>query len=106
MSNELSIDDSDLSMRAPVGFIILSHAGLEPQKRLIRALNRAYNDPPVAIPHDFSQSRIDIAQLYGDIRFVKPSLITRWGDISLVHAGLAALRDLYDHRDPELVYHP
>jgi Core-2/I-Branching enzyme len=101
MSNGLSIDDSDFSMRAPLGFIILSHAELEPLKRLIRALNRAYNDPPIAIHHDFSQSRIDVAQLRGDIRLVNPSLITRWGDISLVHATLAALRELYDNHDPD-----
>jgi hypothetical protein len=88
-------------MRAPLGFIILSHAELEPLQRLIRALNRTYNDPPIAIHHDFSQSSIDITELRGDIRFVNPSLVTRWGHISLVHATLAALRDLYDHRDPE-----
>jgi hypothetical protein len=88
-------------VRAPLGFIILSHAELEPLCRLVRALNRAYNDPPIAIHHDFSQSRIDVAQLRGNIRFVNPSLITRWGDISLVHATLAALRELYDYHDPE-----
>ena len=50
------------------------------------ASNLSHNDPPIAVHHDFSQSRIDIGQLRGDIRFVNPSLITRWGDISLVHA--------------------
>lgn len=88
-------------MNSLVGFVILSHSELEPLERLINALNQTYDGPPIAVHHDFSQSDVDVSRLKGNISFVKPSLRTRWGDVSLVHAALSALRVLYRNYAPE-----
>ena len=42
-----------------VGFVILSHERDERLARLVDALNREYDDPPIVIHHDFGQARID-----------------------------------------------
>lgn len=91
----------DAVMNPPVGFVILSHAELAPLERLVAALNRAYDDPPIAIHHDFSQSNIDVSQLKGNVRFVRPHLRTRWGQVSAIRATLSALRMLYEKNEPE-----
>ena len=88
-------------MNASIGFAILSHLELTQLRRLIDALDRTYNRPPIIIHHDFYQSAGDISQFKGKASFVKPSIRTKWADISLVHASLSALRMLYENYDPE-----
>ena len=88
-------------MKPFMGFVILSHLELDPLERLISALNRAYDEPPIVIHHDFSQSDGDVSRFKGNISFVKPYLRTKWCDISVVHAALSALRLLYQNNDPE-----
>jgi hypothetical protein len=88
-------------MNARIGFVILSHSELGLLEQLISALNRAYEEPPIAIHHDFSQSSIDVSQLRGNIQFFKPSLKTGWGLSSIIPATLKTLRMLYENRDPD-----
>jgi hypothetical protein len=88
-------------MKSSTGFVILSHLDFDPLQRLVAALNLAYGEPPIAIHHDFSQTGGDVSGLKGNIFFVRPSLRTKWADISLVHASLLALRELYQNSDPE-----
>ena len=88
-------------MNASIGFVILSHLELDQLKRPIEALNHTYNEPPIAIHHDFDQSAGDIGQFKGKVFFVSPSIRTKWADISLVHASTSALRLLYERYDPD-----
>ena len=88
-------------MKSSMGFAILSHLDFDPLQRLIGALNRTYGKAPIAIHHDFSQTDGDVSRLEGDISFVRPSLRTKWADISIVHASLSALRVLYQNNDPD-----
>lgn len=88
-------------MTPPLGFVVLSHANPEQLTRLISTLNRLYDSSPVAIHHDFSQSTLDLRQFASNVTFVQPSLKTSWAHISVVHAGLAALRRLYEGNSPD-----
>ena len=88
-------------MKPFIGFVILSHLELSPLERLIGALNRTYDEPPIAIHHDFFQSNIDVSRLSGNIVFVRPNLRTQWAHISIIRACLLTLRALYHKYDPE-----
>ena len=88
-------------MKPFMGFVILSHLGFDPLDQLITALNRTYDEPPIVIHHDFSQSDGDVRRFNGNVLFVRPSLRTKWCDISVVHAALSALSLLYQKNDPE-----
>jgi hypothetical protein len=90
-----------MAMNSSIGFVILSHSTLDLLERLIAALNRTYDEPPIAIHHDFSQSDIDVSRLNGNICFVRPSQATQWAHISVVRAALSALRNLYQNYAPE-----
>jgi hypothetical protein len=90
-----------VAMSPPIGFVILSHLELDQLERLISTLNRTYDEPPIAVHHDFYQSNIDISRLNGNIHFVQPSLKTHWAHINIVHAAIAALRLLYDKHAPD-----
>jgi hypothetical protein len=88
-------------MKPPIGFVILSHGEAEQLARLVNALNRTYDQPPITIHHDFSQCDIDARQLSGDVMLVGPSLRTQWAHISVVRAALAGLALLYQRRAPK-----
>jgi Core-2/I-Branching enzyme len=88
-------------MNRYVGFVIISHSELSPLERLVGALNCTYEEPPITIHHDFSQSDIDVTRLSGNVRFVRPSLKTGWGLSSVIQATLSALRELYKQYDPD-----
>ena len=84
-----------------IGFVILSHGDQALLARLVARLDDLYGKPPIACHHDFSQSRIDTAAFADNVRFVKPSVATGWGKLSVVTAGLAALRLLVETADPD-----
>jgi len=83
-----------------IGFVILSHNNPAQLRRLIRTLNAAYDDPPIACHHDFSQSTPLINDLGTNVRFVDSFVRTGWGRWSLVVGFLRALRLLYTHANP------
>jgi len=86
-----------------LGFVILSHAATPNLKRLISALNRLYDNPPIVIHHDSSQSPLPLpAQERGhNISIVEPYLNTRWADFSIVDAFLTGLELLYEKHSPD-----
>jgi hypothetical protein len=84
-----------------IGFVILSHGDQALLARLVARLDHLYGKPPIACHHDFSQSRIDTAAFADNVRFVTPSVATGWGKLSVVTAGLAALRLLVETADPD-----
>lgn len=86
-----------------IGFVILSHQHPGQLARLIRTLNRLYDEPPIACHHDMTQSVLDGREFPGNVSFVSPCIRTGWGKWSVVEAGLAALALLYDKADPDWV---
>ncbi|MBB6505141.1 hypothetical protein F4693_002128 [Sphingomonas endophytica] len=92
---------SPLSNHPTIGFVILSHRDPAQLLRLVGALNRLYDDPPIACHHDSAQCPIDKGAFPGNVRFVEPSIRTGWAKWSIVGAFLAALRLLYDDAAPD-----
>ena len=45
-------------MSKAIGFVIISHNYPQQLLRLVRCLQRNYNNPPIAIHHDLGQSQI------------------------------------------------
>ncbi len=87
-------------MTTTIGFVILSHDNPQQLRRLVQTLRRLYDDPPIAIHHDFSQSACDPSDIAG-AAFVKPHIFTRWGKFSIVRATMLALELLYTISDPD-----
>src|SRR5262245_32875462 len=88
-------------MSLTVGFVIVSHNDPEQLTRLVDALNNLYGRPPIAVHHNFSITALDLGRFGDNVRFVQPNLATKWGHISVINAGLAALRVLYKHFSPD-----
>ena len=89
--------------RPVLGFVILSHAATPNLERLISALNRLYDKPPIVIHHDISQSPLPLPteQRAANISIVEPHFKTRWADFSIVNAFLSALDLLYEKHSPD-----
>jgi hypothetical protein len=83
-----------------LGFVILSHNNPDQLRKLIDALNRLYDAPPIACHHDFSQSSIDPASFPANTWFVNDSLRTSWGHWSVTGGVLKGLALLYERADP------
>ncbi|HEY1143645.1 MAG TPA: beta-1,6-N-acetylglucosaminyltransferase [Sphingomicrobium sp.] len=84
-----------------VGFVILSHRPGEQLSRLISVLDREYATPPIVCHHDFGQAQLDTSTFGTNVRFVQPSLPTRWGRFTLVEAVLEGLKLLYRDEGPD-----
>jgi len=83
-----------------VGFVILSHNRPRQLERLVRRLLASYDEPPIAIHHDFGQAPIRTQDFPSEVKFVSPHVSTRWGQFSLVDAALRALALLYRNANP------
>jgi hypothetical protein len=88
-------------MTSKIGFVILSHSDARQLLRLVQCLRRIYDNPPIAVHHDFRQCSLKTQDFPFEVKFVMPSIATRWGHFSLVMATLRALKLLYDHATPE-----
>jgi hypothetical protein len=88
-------------MPTRIGFVILSHNNPQQLRRLIRCLQQVYDNPPIAIHHDFDQSSLDRDDFPSDVQFVSPHVKTRWGHFSLVIAALRGLQLLYQKATPD-----
>jgi hypothetical protein len=84
-----------------IGFVILSHNHPQQLLRLVRCLQRLYDNPPIAIHHDIGQSPIRERDFPSGVKFVSPHLSTRWGRFANVIAALRALELLYDSSEPK-----
>lgn len=84
-----------------IGFVIISHREPAQLMRLIATLNRLYDDPPIACHHDLSQAPLDRGAFPANVRFVLPSVETRWAKWPVIEGVLRAIRLLYDHASPE-----
>jgi len=88
-------------MSKQIGFVILSHDNPQQLRRLVRCLQRIYDNPPIAIHHDIGQSPLRQDDFPSDVQFVSPHVKTRWGKFSLVVAALRALELLYRNATPD-----
>jgi hypothetical protein len=82
-----------------LGFVLLTHTKPHQIRRLVERLGVLFDDPPVVCHHDFSKCELDVRQFPGNVRFVRPHHITRWGNFSLVEATFAGIRELYRSSD-------
>lgn len=91
-------------MSLRIGFVLLVNPfnKLEQTERLIRTLNRMFDNPPIACHHDFGKNPRWIENCPSNVQMVRPHVDTRWGDFSCVEATIRALRLLYcGKNDPE-----
>lgn len=88
-------------MNSPIGFVLLVNPfnHLAQTERLIRTLNRMFEDPPIACHHDFGKNPRFIENCPSNVQLVSPHLNTKWGDFSCVEAMIHALRLLYQGSD-------
>ena len=84
-----------------IGFVILSHSNPEQLLQLTKRLGSMFPDARITCAHDFGQASLDRACFPTFVSFVSPHVSTRWGDISVVHAAMRGLRDLYQKEDPD-----
>lgn len=84
-----------------IGFVILSHNNPQQLLRLVRCLQRIYNNPPIVCHHDFGQCPLRREDFPSDVRFVSPFVKTRWAQFSVVSAALRAIELLYQHATPD-----
>lgn len=78
-----------------IGFVILSHGHPDQLQRLIAAIDREYDRPPIACHHDFGQTPLDRSTFGENVEFVQPHIPTSWGRYSVVEAALLALSLLF-----------
>lgn len=88
-------------MSKRIGFVILSHNNPQQLLRLVRCLQRIYDNPPIAIHHDIGQSPLRRNDFPSDVRFALPHVKTGWGKFSLVVAALRTLELLYQNATPD-----
>ena len=87
-------------MSVRIGFVLLTHNKPQQALRLVRKLNSMFDDPPIAWHHDFTQCNLSENSFLKNIYFVRPHLHTGWGQFSIVDAGMAALKLLFQSESP------
>jgi hypothetical protein len=80
---------------------VLSHRDPKQLHRLTRCLDELYEPAAIACHHDFGRCQLNRGSFPKSVVFVEPHVITRWGTMSIVLAGLLALRRLYTVADPD-----
>jgi hypothetical protein len=88
-------------MSKRIGFVILSHNNPHQLRRLVRCLQRIYDNPPIAIHHDLGQSPLRPDDFPPNAEFVVPHTPTRWGQFSVVIAAIRAIELLYRNATPD-----
>jgi hypothetical protein len=82
-------------MATTIGFVIVTHSDPPQTLRLIRTLQRIYDNPPIVWHHDFDQTTFSQNEIPSGVRLVLPHLRTQWGHFSVVMAFLRGLELLY-----------
>jgi hypothetical protein len=88
-------------MNNAIGFVVLTHSNPEQILVLCERLNELFDEPPIAIHHDFGQCPLDRSRFPRDVAFVENWSRTRWGDAGVVDGALKALRLLYEAEGPD-----
>jgi hypothetical protein len=82
-------------MRPNIGFVLLTHEKPKQTLRLLRRINRLFDNPAIVNHHDFEQCPLNMDEFPNNVSFVVPSLRTEWGRFSSVEAVIRAIRQLY-----------
>lgn len=84
-------------MNTDIGFVLLVNPfnPLEQSERLIRTLNRMFDNPPIVCHHDFGKNSQWINNCPANVQLVQPHVNTKWGDFSCIDATIQSLRLLY-----------
>jgi hypothetical protein len=90
-----------LDVMSTIGFVILSHSNPEQLLQLTKRLGSMFPHARISCAHDFGQAPLHPQSYPTFVSFVSPHVSTRWGDISVVHAAMRGLRDLYQKDDPD-----
>jgi len=67
---------------------------------MTKRLSELFDEPPIVCHHDFSKCQLDRDLFPKNVQFVEPFIVTKWGRISVVRAGLAAIRLVYSSKQP------
>jgi hypothetical protein len=84
-----------------IGFVILSHSEPEQLLRLTKRIGSMFSGAKISCAHDFGQASLDRGSYPTYVSFVRPHVSTSWGDISVIHAAVRALRELYEKDSPD-----
>lgn len=87
-------------MSVKIGFVLLTHNKPQQALRLVKKLNSMFDAPPIAWHHDFAQCNLTEESFSKNIHFVRPHLRTAWAQFSIVEAGMAALKLLFELENP------
>ena len=80
-------------MSYTIGFAILSHEQPSQIIRLTTTLNKLFDNPPISIHHDQSNSKLDASLLKSrSTHLVSDHVVTEWGRFSLVDGTMKALK--------------
>lgn len=88
-------------MPPKISFAVLSHCQPEQLLRLVKTLEVMFDGPPIVCHHDFSQCSLEERSFPSIVRFVRPHIITKWGDITLSLAALKAFTLLREYHQPD-----
>lgn len=95
---------NEVTAEARVGFVIPSCEGGTKLQRLIRALDREYDTPPIAVHHDFSQGQLDRGAFGDNVLWVEDWVRTKWASWSVIEGTLKAFRLIYEQAEAEWIF--
>jgi hypothetical protein len=98
--NNLHFDEEEFALQTAIGFAILSYNQPDQLLRLTQRLTAMY-DAPIVCHHNFDQCALSFHNFPAQVSVCRPHIVTKWGDVSCIHAALRALRQLYERSDPE-----
>ncbi len=78
-----------------VAFVVLSHSNPAQLLRLTTTLMRLYEDPQIVCHHNFTLCPLNQNEFPSVCQFVRPHIDAKWGEFSLVRAGLLAIEMLH-----------
>lgn len=88
-------------MNNAIGFVVLTHSNPDQALFLCERLNALFQEPPVAVHHDFGQCPLDRSRFPRNVSFVENWSRTRWGGSEVVDGALKAIRLLYAAEGPD-----
>lgn len=84
-----------------IGFVIVTYSEPEQLLALTKRIGSMFPGAKISCAHDFGQASLDEGRYPTFVSFVRPHVDTQWGHISVIHAAMGALRELYEKEDPD-----
>jgi hypothetical protein len=91
----------NFKVMSTIGFVILSHSNPGQLLQLTKRIGSMFPEVKICCAHDFDQASLDPGCYPTFVSFGRQHVKTRWGHISVVHAVMRALRELYEKKDPD-----